>query len=116
MKQKYMDGVRHSAVNSSMKQLNKFGLQMFYTADMENVSYAKDIDCFIVTEQEGDTLLLQSIVCANQVTLSDVLQRMEGNSINAGLDLPLLRMTGICVLQNIIMEVMSTGCFILGRN
>ena len=53
MKQKYMDGVRHSAVNSSMEQLNKFGLQMFYTADMENVSYAKDIDCFIVTEQEG---------------------------------------------------------------
>ena len=78
MKQKYMDGVRHSAVNSSMEQLNKFGLQMFYTADMENVSYAKDIDCFIVTEQEGDTLLLQSIVCANQVTLSDVLQRMGG--------------------------------------
>lgn len=38
--------------------------------DMENVSYAKDIDCFIVTEQEGDTLFLQSIVCANQVTLS----------------------------------------------
>lgn len=116
MKQKYMDGVRHSAVNSSMEQLNKFGLQMFYTADMENVSYAKDIDCFIVTEQEGDTLLLQSIVCANQVTLSDVLQRMEGEFHKCRPGFTLLRMTGICVLQNIIMEVMTTGCFILGRN
>ncbi len=29
MKQKYMDMVRRSAVNSSLEQLNKFGLQMF---------------------------------------------------------------------------------------
>ena len=42
--------------------------------------------------------------------------RWEWNSINAGLDLLLLRMTGICALQNIIMEVMTTGCFILDRN
>ena len=78
MKQKYMDMVRHSVANSSMEQLNKFGLQMFYTADMENVFYAKDIDCFIVAELEEDTMVLQSIVCAEQVTLSDVLQYMGG--------------------------------------
>ena len=51
---------------------------MFYTADMENVAYAKDIDCFIIAQVEEDTLLLQSIICAEQVTLSDVLQRMGG--------------------------------------
>ena len=62
MKQKYMDMIRHSAANSSMEQINKFGLQMFYTADMENVYYAKDMDCFIVAETEGDTLFLQSII------------------------------------------------------
>ena len=78
MKQKYMDMVRHSVANSSMEQLNKFGLQMFYTADMENVAYAKDIDCFIIAQVEEDTLFLQSIICAEQVTLSDVLQRMGG--------------------------------------
>lgn len=78
MKQKYMDMIRHSAVNSSMEQINKFGLQMFYTADMENVCYAKDLDCFIVAETEGDTLFLQSIICENQVALSDVLCRMSG--------------------------------------
>ena len=78
MKQKYMDMVRCSAVNSSLEQINKFGLQMFYTADMENVYYAKDIDCFIVAETEENTLLLQSIICENQVALSDVLQRVRG--------------------------------------
>ena len=78
MKQKYMDMIRHSAANSSMEQINKFGLQMFYTADMENVYYAKAIDCFIVAETEENTLLLQSIVCENKVALSDVLQRVSG--------------------------------------
>lgn len=78
MKQKYMDMVRCSAVSSSMEQINKFGLQMFYTADMDNVYYAGDIDCFIVAEMEEDTLLLQSIICADRVALSDVLQRVKG--------------------------------------
>lgn len=50
------------------------------------------------------------------MTLSDVLQRMEGEFHKCRLGFTLLRMTGICVLQNIIMEVMTTGCFILGRN
>ena len=63
MKQKYMDMVRRSAVNSSLEQLNKFGLQMFYSADMENVYYAKDMHCFIVAEMEENTLHLQSIIC-----------------------------------------------------
>ena len=76
MKQKYMDMVRRSAVNSSLEQLNKFGLQMFYSADMENVYYAKDMDCFIVAEMEENTLLLQSVICENHVTLLDVLQRV----------------------------------------
>ena len=75
------EGERFMPVNtadSSMEQINKFGLQMFYTADMENVCYAKDLDCFIVAETEGDTLFLQSIICENQVALSDVLCRMSG--------------------------------------
>ena len=78
MKQKYRDMVRHSVVNSSMELRNKFGLQMFYTADMENVYYAKDMDCFIVAEMEEDILILQSIISHNHVTLSDILQRVGG--------------------------------------
>ncbi|MCI5857424.1 MAG: GNAT family N-acetyltransferase [Agathobacter sp.] len=76
MKQKYMDTVRNSAVNSAFEQTNKFGLQMFYTADMEDVYYARDMDCFIVAKEEGKTLLLQSIICDNRVALSDVLSRI----------------------------------------
>ena len=77
VRQKYMDMVRKSAVNSSFEQLNKFGLQLFYTADLENVYYSKDMDCFIVAETEGDTLLLQSIICENHVALSDILFRIS---------------------------------------
>lgn len=100
MKQKYMDMVRRSAVNSSLEQLNKFGLQMFYTADMENVYYAKDMDCFIVAEMEENTLLLQSIICENHVTLLDVLQRVrwEYNKCQLGFT-PALKDMDICVAE-----------------
>ena len=100
MKQKYMDMVRCSAVNSSLEQLNKFGLQMFYTADMENVYYAKDRDCFIVAEIEENTLLLQSIICKNHVTLLDVLQRVRGEYHKCQLGFtPALKDMDICVAE-----------------
>ena len=100
MKQQYMDMIRHSAANSSMEQINKFGLQMFYTADMENVYYAKDMDCFIVAETEGDTLFLQSIICENQVALSDVLQRVRGEYHKRQLGFtPALKDMDICVAE-----------------
>lgn len=100
MKQKYMDMIRHSAVNSSMEQINKFGLQMFYTADMENVCYAKDLDCFIVAETEGDTLFLQSIICENQVALSDVLCRMSGEYHGCRLGFtPTLKDIDMCIAE-----------------
>ena len=100
MKQKYMDMVRRSAVNSSLEQLNKFGLQMFYSVDMENVYYAKDMDCFIVAETEGDTLFLQSIICENQVALSDVLQRVRGEYHKRQLGFtPALKDMDICVAE-----------------
>lgn len=100
MKQKYMDMVRRSAVNSSLEQLNKFGLQMFYSADMENVYYAKDMGCFIVAEMEENTLLLQSVICENHVTLLDVLQRVKGEYHNCQLGFtPALKDMDICVAE-----------------
>ena len=75
IKQKYKDTVRRSAVNSSLEQLNKYSLVMFYTADMKNVYYAGDIDCFIVAEAEGSTLLIKSIICDGKKGLADILQR-----------------------------------------
>ena len=100
MKQKYMDMVRRSAVNSALEQLNKFGLQMFYTADMETVYYAKDMDCFIVAEMEENTLLLQSILCEKHVTLLDVLQRVRGEYHKCQLGFtPALKDMDICVAE-----------------
>lgn len=77
MKKKYMDTVRRSAANSSFDQVNKYGLQMFYTANMDNVYYAKDIECFIVLEPEENSILLQSIICKEKVALADILQRID---------------------------------------
>ena len=100
MKQKYMDMVRRSAANSSLEQLNKFGLQMFYTADMENVYYSKDMDCFIVAEIGENTLLLQSIVSENHVALLDVLQRVRGeyNKCQLGF-VPAMKDMDICTAE-----------------
>ena len=100
MKQKYIDMVHRSAVNSSLEQLNKFGLQMFYTADMENIYYAKDMDCFIIADMEENTLLLQSIICENHVTLLDVLQRVRGEYHKCQLGFtPALKDMDICVAE-----------------
>ncbi len=100
MKQKYMEMVRRSDANSSLEQLNKFGLQMFYTADMKNVYYAKDMDCFIVAEMEENTLFLQSIICKIHVTLLDVLQRVRGDYHKCQLGFtPALEDMDICVAE-----------------
>ena len=79
MKEKYMYAVRNSAVNSSLEQINKFGLQLFYTSSLEGIFYAEDIDCFISYERDGATLILNSVISKNKVSLKDVLDRLEGN-------------------------------------
>jgi len=79
IKEKYMDAVRNSAVNSSLEQINKFGLQLFYTSSLEGIFYAEDIDCFISYERDGATLILNSVISKNKVSLKEVLDRLEGN-------------------------------------
>ncbi|MGN0998422.1 MAG: GNAT family N-acetyltransferase [Faecousia sp.] len=76
MRSRYMDAVRNSAVNASLEQVNKFGLQMFYTSDLQDTYYAEDLDCFAVMETEGDTLILQSVVCKEQLPMQEILARI----------------------------------------
>ena len=76
MRQKYTAAVRNAAPNAAFDQLNRFGLQMFYTADMDSVFYAGDIDCFAVMEQDGGVLTLQSVICQNKISLCNVLPRI----------------------------------------
>ncbi len=76
LKNYYMDTVREAAVNSAFEQINRYGLQMFYTADMEQVYYSKELDCFICLEMPGDVLYLNSIICRNHITLKAILERI----------------------------------------
>lgn len=76
IKRKYLDFVRNSAYHSSFEQMNKYGLQMFYTAGLDNVFYADDIECFIVLDQD-DCTVLQSVLCKEKIALLDVLRRMD---------------------------------------
>jgi len=78
MKRKYLDAVRRSNVNSSFEQVNKYGLQLFYTSGLENLFYAEDMDCFIVAEREDESLFLESVICREKVRLSDILKRIGG--------------------------------------
>ena len=76
VKNKYLDYVRSSAVHSSFEQINKYGLQMFYTAGLDSVLYCTGLDCFIVLEQD-ETPILQSVLSGKKVALADVLKRIE---------------------------------------
>ena len=76
IKQKYKELVRLSYPHSAFEQMNKFGLQMFYTSGMESVYYSFDLDCYIVKEQNGDTVL-SSVLCKKKVSLVEVLKRID---------------------------------------
>lgn len=76
IKHKYLDMVRNSEPNSSFEQINKFGLQMFYTAEMDNVYYSGGLDCFIVLEQE-ECVVIKSVLSKRKVSLMDILKRLD---------------------------------------
>lgn len=73
LKSRYMDAVRHSAVNAALEQKNKYGLQMFYTAGMEQVYYSRKLDCYVVMEEQNRILYLQSVICTKRIHLEKVL-------------------------------------------
>ena len=76
IKRKYKEYVRLSCPHSAFEQVNKFGLQMFYTSGMDNVYYSSDLDCFIVKEQDGDTVL-SSVLCREKTGLAEILKRID---------------------------------------
>ena len=76
VKKKYLDYVHNSEEHSSFEQINKYGLQMFYTAGLDGVLYSADLDCFIVLEQ-GETPVLQSVLSRKKVSLTEVLKRIK---------------------------------------
>ena len=81
-----MGCVRHGAANAALQQVNRFGLQMFYTADLSSVFYDGDLDCFAVIEEEEDALTVQSVVSRSVVPLRAVLERLDiaGKTVRLG--------------------------------
>lgn len=76
IKKRYLALVRKSAPHSAFEQINKYGLQMFYTAGFDSVFYAEDLDCFAVLEEDNCTVL-QSVLCKEKVPLAEVLKRID---------------------------------------
>ena len=72
-KKAYCEAVRNSVANGAFEQENKYGLQMFYTADLGNVYYAKELDCFVVMEQEGGTIQIHSVISPQSISLEKLI-------------------------------------------
>ena len=85
VKEHYLELVRNSAGYSSFEQINRYGLQMFYTADLDTVFYDEDMDHFIVLDEDGDTVL-QSVLSEEKAALKDVIARItvSGNRLRLG--------------------------------
>ena len=85
-KQRYMHALKHSVSNGAFDQVNKFALQMFYTADMENVYYSEKLDCFVVMDIEDGMLELHSILSEKEISLETVIREidMEYESLKLG--------------------------------
>ena len=99
VKSRYLETVRNCLDRSSFAQTNKYGLQMFYTGEMDNVYYAEDIDCFIVTENE-DVPILQSVLCRENVPLSEVLARIDPDGDRCALGFtPLAEDMDLCTAE-----------------
>lgn len=78
-KEAYCEAVRNSVANGAFEHENKYGLQMFYTSNLENVYYAKDRDCFAVMEQDGDTITLQSVISSKQISLEKIISEINAD-------------------------------------
>lgn len=99
-KNRYMEAVRHSAVNTALEQKNKYALQMFYTARMENVYYSSKLDCYIVMERQEDILYLQSIICTKKIRLEEILSYIQEEYTNLILGFtPCTEDTCLCISQ-----------------
>lgn len=72
----YKETVRNSAVNSAFELKNKYGLQMFYTANMKHLYYCQELDCYIVMRMDNGILYLQSVISRSIIPLAEILNRI----------------------------------------
>lgn len=74
---KYLDYVKNGILYGSFEQINRFGLQMFYTQYFDNVYYSLELDTFLVLEKEDELLLVQSVICNKYIPFLEILSRIN---------------------------------------
>jgi GNAT superfamily N-acetyltransferase len=72
----YRQCVKNGVGNAMLDQINRFGLQMFYTAGMEQVYYSQELDCFACLKSQNGVLYLNSVISPRPVALRAVLERL----------------------------------------
>lgn len=73
----YLNKVKSAVPNSSFDQSNRFGLQMFYTGEFENVYYSESLNCFVSYEMDEKTLYLNSIIADKVISVRNILTRIS---------------------------------------
>lgn len=73
--------LKNAVINAEFDHINRRSLQLFYTLDMDNVYYNKELDCFAVMNIQDGVLYLDSVVSTKPVMLMDVLERVDGDYI-----------------------------------
>ena len=72
----YIRAVRSAHPNARLDQVNRYGLQMFYTRSLENVYCDPKEDIWIVLEAEGEEACLKSVICPRPLSLAEILPRL----------------------------------------
>lgn len=74
----YRIAARQSLPCGAFAQLNGWALQMFYTADGDDVYYLPKPDCFVVLSDEKTSLTLKNVVSSRQIPLQELLPYLPG--------------------------------------
>lgn len=65
---------KNSRTSNGILQLDTDDLMMFYLTQFmqENVFFIKDLDCYVIAEQDNDTLILYDVISKNPVDMIEV--------------------------------------------
>lgn len=73
--------LKTAVINAEFDHINRRSLQLFYTLDMDDVYYNKELDCFVVMNIQDEVLYLDSVVSTKYILLRDVLERVDGEYV-----------------------------------
>ena len=74
LRTKYQSLLQSSAIHSAFEQTNGYGLQMFYTAGMEQVFYSEALKAFAVAEQKNGILFLKGLFCEEKLEIKQAVR------------------------------------------